>query len=516
MKWREKATKKIKKYWNIDSLKDKQVQVIDEILNGHDVVGLLPTGYGKSMCYLIPPLITKGTMFIISPLISLMEDQINKLSEKGIKCAALNSNNKNKSEDIHHILDGSIRIVFMSPEYLLAEGLDLAAELDEKDLLGFIAIDESHCVSSWGHDFRQDYREVKQFRERFPDIPIMALTATATVHVLKDVIKVLKLDNPQVVRASFDRPNLNIKIEHHPKITKIVSKNKVKEVLIEKAQIMKQYMNKYKDDKIIIYINSRKECEKLETELNKISKNCSHAYHAGMSKKERDEIQKNFSNNTCKIIISTIAFGMGIDQIVKCVVIFGCPSSIEEFYQQIGRGGRDGLPCETVLYYNGASLQVAKYMINKDASRNTNTKVRLDNLKKVEQMVYLKTCYRKYILEYFGETCDFFTCTNCSNCSDDLEDMTDKLWPIIMRSSNDVNQIFEFINTYLIDSGEKYTELIEPLKTWKKYIIKHKILRSSVPDNMKVKISKKFIKVPVISKELTIDEKLSKYENIKF
>jgi RecQ family ATP-dependent DNA helicase len=360
MLWTDKALKYLKKYWNIEQLKDKQIEVINNLLLGNDVIGLLPTGYGKSICYLIPPLVTKKIIFIISPLISLMDDQKDKLTKMGIECSSLHSNNNNKNEEIELILNNKIKIVYMSPEYLIkSDGLHLAKILAEDNKLGFIAIDESHCVSIWGQDFRPEYNNIKKIRETIKYIPFLAVTATATDSVCNDIKINLNLNNPIIIKASFDRPNLYIKVIEYTSNNK---NNKKKNKNEYKTNLALQYINKYPDDKIIIYSNSRNDTEELSNNIN-ILNNCSQAYHAGLTSKIRENIQNKFINGEIKVIISTIAFGMGIDQIVKCVIIYGCPSSIEEYYQQIGRGGRDGKICETIFCFDNSKYALNKYML---------------------------------------------------------------------------------------------------------------------------------------------------------
>jgi len=512
MLWTDKVKKIIKKYWKIDSLKEKQIEVINELLLGNDVIGLLPTGYGKSLCYLLPPLITKKTIFIISPLISLMDDQKDKLNKMNIPCAALNGNNKNKDEEIFKIIDGEIKIVYMSPEYLIkSDGLELAKTLVESNKLGFFAVDESHCISVWGQDFRPEYTKIKTFREIFPQIPIIAVTATATDNVCKDITKMLALNNPSLVRASFDRPNLYIKVQEIP-TTSITEKSKrgnkfkIVQKPVAKEQLVLQWVKKYPNEKIIVYTNSRKDSENIATELNKLSKNCCDAYHAGLSKGLREQIQSKFIEGEIKVIISTIAFGMGIDQIVKCVIIFGSPSSIEEYYQQIGRGGRDGKHCETILYFDYGNLIIAKHMLRDVKMKYPMLyKTKLNNLNKIGKFAYLNTCRRKFILEYFNESCNFFSCSNCDNCCDhELIDMTDQFWSIIMKPNvNLVGVINEIRNKYLneITELDKHNkdkvidlDLLEPIWKWKNYIMENKISKDKLPENLKIKIPSKFIK----------------------
>ena len=420
MKWTIKAEKLLEKHWNIKKLKDEQYEIINNLLLGNDVIGLLPTGGGKSMCYLLPPLLVKKVMLIISPLISLMEDQKEKLDSKGIPCSALHSNNVNKFEDIENILLGNIKIVFMSPEYLVSNGLELADKLYEKGILGFLAIDEAHCISSWGHDFRPEYKQINTFRNKYNDIPILALTATATNKVKDDIISSLELNNAIVIKGSFDRPNLYLEI------TKLIpeeienfknKKLKKTKVHIDKTELVIPFIQKYPDEKIIIYVNSRDDTLELSTELNKIYPNISEGYHAGLSKKKRNTIQNDFINGTIKVIICTIAFGMGIDQKIRVVIIFGCPSSIEEYYQQIGRCGRDGTHAETVLYFDYKNFHIAEWML-KDIKFKFpalyQSKIR--NLNNMKYLINSNTCRRKFILNYFDETYKTNNCKNCDNC----------------------------------------------------------------------------------------------------
>jgi len=523
MLWTDKANKILQKYWgDIKGLKDKQFETINELLLGNDVIGLLPTGYGKSLCYLIPPLITKKTMFIISPLISLMEDQIEKLKQVGIRCSALHSNNLNKEEEIEQIIKGKIKIVYMSPEYLInGSGLSLAETLIKSNKMGYMAIDESHCVSGWGHDFRPEYIKLKIFRELFSDIPILAVTATATTQVCQDISKNLLLNNPVTVRASFDRPNLYIKIAEPP--TMPVGK---KEKSIPREQAVLPYIKKYPNDKIIIYTNSRDSTVELSDALNKINKGCSAAYHAGLTNKVRDSVQTKFSEGEIKIIVSTIAFGMGIDQIVRCVIVFGSPSSIEEFYQQIGRGGRDGLYCDAILYFEYSKLVIGKYML-KDIrfSNPVLYKIKMGKLDQISKMVYMNTCRRKFILEYLNEKCDFFTCDNCDNCKEQkLTDMTNEFWPIIMKKNTSISGCSnEIKNKYLVSINTTYKkkdktielDLMDTLWDWKNHIEENKIKKEDLSEKLKLKIPTKFIKV--ISNEPIkeeIDDKIEKYEKM--
>ena len=474
MLWTDKVKKILKKYWKYDSLKEKQIQVINELLLGNDVIGLLPTGYGKSMCYILPALITKKVIFIISPLISLMDDQKNKLIKMNIPVASLNGNNRNRDIEYKEIIDGKIKIVYMTPEYLTENnGLELANILMENNMLGYLAIDESHCLSSWGHDFRPNYLKIKDFRELYPLIPILAVTATARERVVNEISNFLKLKNPKIIRANFDRPNLYLKCIEMPK---------EKKKLIPEWKIIKNYINKYSNEKIIVYINNRNDTEKISQAINLNISDCSSAYHAGLSKENREEIQNKFNEGTSKVIISTIAFGMGIDQVVKCVLIFGCPSSIEEYYQEIGRGGRDGLPCETVLYYKDFGKK--KYMIKKE--NNNLVANKLDNLYKVKDYFEISTCRRRYILEYFGMNKNYFlsnsfTCNNCDNCkNNNLVDITEKVYEHLIENKPMIKEYKEHLY--------KYSKLLNIFIHWKKIINFNNYSLKDIPNNMLIKL----------------------------
>jgi RecQ family ATP-dependent DNA helicase len=490
MLWTDKAKKYLLKYWNIENLKDKQIEVIDELLSGNDVIGLLPTGYGKSMCYILPPLLTRKVMIIISPLISLMDDQKTSLQNKGIKCSALHCNNKNKDEETYAIIDGVIKIVYMSPEYLVkGNGKELVSILNDNNKLGFIAIDEAHCISSWGHDFRPEYKEIKMIRDEYPNIPMIAVTATATANVCKDIKDNLKLDNPKIIKASFDRPNLYLKVCSMP-TEQVISKKKVVEKQIDPSIVVQPYLEKYKNQKIIIYVNSRINTSELSIDINKNNPNLSEAYHAGLSAKIRDKIHNNFANGTTNIIVSTIAFGMGIDQIVKCVIIFGCTSSIEEYTQMIGRAGRDVKPAETIFFFDKKQFMIKKQMTSKTFSKYQSLcKIKLDNLSKVWSYVYTNTCKRKYMLDYFNEPTNYITCDNCTSCEQKLVDVTDIFSEIIFKE--DLSNAIDIIKAKYIknDIDNLYTILWR----WKNFIIKNKLNIKELEPNMKLRFNQNCI-----------------------
>ena len=538
-KKKKKVSKILKKYWGYSNLKPKQIEIISKFVGGRDVIGLLPTGYGKSMCYLIPPLITKKVIFIISPLISLMDDQKEKLLKRGIPVSALHGNNSRKDREVFDIIDGKIKIVYMSPEYLInGDGMELAKTLNKDKILGYFAVDESHCISVWGHDFRKCYLKIYKFRKKFPHIPILALTATATPIVIDEIGKYLKMVDRLKITANFDRPNLylkciDVKYENYRKKgfkfcingtlhtfnsrdvctkckinphTYYYSKKELEELHINtkkkritkftRMELMKKWLNKYEGSKIIIYVNSRKDCVKLAEEINEVQKKTAIAYHAGMSKKLREMIQLEFSNGKKKIIVSTIAFGMGIDQIVRCVLIFGASSSIEEYYQQIGRAGRDDLPAETILFYEKQKLVVSMQLAKKNIEDHHLLKIKKANLSKMMEFCEFPGCRRRFILEYFQEEHKpkFFCCDYCDNCTEKpLTDYTEKIWNILYNKEKIKNEFneeeIELLRKNKLISGEKvYYQHHNLTKVWKRLIEYKKYTLENIPDKLRIRM----------------------------
>jgi ATP-dependent DNA helicase RecQ len=509
MKWLKKATKILQKHWKLPELKDKQIELIDNILNGNDTIGLLPTGYGKSLCYLLPPLLCKKVMIIISPLIALMDDQKDSLAKKGINCAVLHSNNKNRDEEIKEILNGMIHIIYMSPEWLVRTtdsedddetnftgGMKLAQQLHSMDMLGFLAVDESHCCSVWGNDFRTEYKEIKIVREYFPDIPIMAVTATATTKVCKDIAKMLCLDDMKLVKGSFDRPNINISVMEIPMTSTyevVRGRNKIVEKQESNKNLVLPYIKKYKDERIIIYIENKELTEELEKDLQSVGINAL-SYHAGYNAKKRIEIQTKFIEGECKVIICTSAFGMGIDQIVKCVIVIGCPKSIEEYYQQIGRAGRDNMPCEAVLFFDYSKYCKISFLMKREKD-TIYRHVKEANMNKVVKYAYSTLCRRQHILEYFDEKCTFLNCDNCDNCCD-LVDMTDKLMDIVKGKQNLLTIVNKIRNNFLqpiMNEKRKPVDyqLKDFLEKWQLYYSKNKDLRIKIPKKFLIPENKK-------------------------
>ena len=504
-------TSVLNKYWKDMILKDKQIETIESFMNGTDTIALLPTGYGKSMCYILPPLITNKVIFIISPLIALMEDQKEKLVEKKIPVSTLHSNNINRTKEIKEIINGNINIVYMSPEYLVqGEGMELAEKLIKLNRMGYLAIDESHCISTWGHDFRSDYMELKNFRINFPTIPILAVTATATKQVVEDIITNTLLKDTKIIRTKFDRPNLYLKCNA------IVKKNTKDNMITTKINIIKPYLEKYKMDKIIIYVNSRKDTIELSEEINnvfnKIGINSS-PYHAGMTKDMRQTVQENFSNkitNKINCIVCTVAFGMGIDIVVRCVLILGSPNSIENYYQMIGRAGRDGIHADTIFFFQHKNIMIEKKMNGEKMKELSldNTNINNNIIKEVFQnkeiclnnivkYFYTNICRRRFILEYFGEIPKFFCCNNCDNCCErDLVDYTDrikmvvfnkKVKPVLFSDIFNKMELEQLTNSMLISKSGSYYYHTSSLKNWVKLLTLNNFIEN-VPFKYRLRI----------------------------
>lgn len=330
----------LKKFYGYDSFRPNQAEIIDDVIRGNDCLVLMPTGGGKSICYQIPALAMEGTAIVVSPLISLMKDQVDALKANGIPAEALNSGN-DSNEDIiirRRCLSGDLKLIYVSPEKLLSEIAFLFNNLK----ISLFAIDEAHCISQWGHDFRPEYTQLNILHERFPHVPIMALTATADKITREDIVKQLRLNvsiekKEHVFISSFDRPNLSLKVIKESK-----KANKLKYIV--------SYIRLHPGDAGIIYCLSRKTTETIASSLRAKGIHTCY-YHAGMEHAERERVQQQFKDDSIQVVCATIAFGMGIDKSnVRFVFHYNMPKSIENFYQEIGRAGRDGDPADTVLF----------------------------------------------------------------------------------------------------------------------------------------------------------------------
>lgn len=383
----------LKRFFGYESFRPNQLEIIENAMSGNDSLVLMPTGGGKSICYQIPALALPGTTIVVSPLISLMKDQVETLKANGIEAAALNSDNTADRDTIirRKCMDGDMKLLYVSPEKLLTEIPYLLSHIH----ISLFAIDEAHCISQWGHDFRPEYAQLGQLRERFPSVPIMALTATADRITRHDIITQLKLRNCSEYISSFDRPNLNLSVKRG-------FRDK------EKMAFILNFIKARPFDAGIIYCLSRKTTEKVATSLRTKGINAL-PYHAGLSNQERSETQEKFKNDEVQVVCATIAFGMGIDKSnIRWVIHFNMPKSIESFYQEIGRAGRDGAPADTVLFYSIADI----IQLTEFAKSSGQQEVNMDKLKRMREYAESSVCRRRILLNYFNEQ----TAHDCGNC----------------------------------------------------------------------------------------------------
>lgn len=388
-------------YFGYDSFRPYQEEIINSALSGQDCLVLMPTGGGKSMCFQIPALIMKGTCIVISPLISLMQDQVDALKSLGIEAAALNSTNDFSQEALirRRCVSGQIKLLYMSPERLSSEISHLLRDIS----ISMFAIDEAHCISQWGHDFRPDYLNLSQLRDLFPDVPIMALTATADKITRKDITIQLKLRNHREYVSSFDRPNLSLSVKRGYR-----SK--------EKNAYIINFIKARPLDPGIIYCLTRKTTEQLAENLKGRGIKAE-AYNAGMDSATRSDVQQRFKQDDVQVICATIAFGMGIDKSnIRWIIHYNLPKSIESYYQEIGRAGRDGAPADTILFYSLSDIiQIREF--NKESGQK---EINDDKLKRMREYAESVVCRRRILLNYFGESSPN-DCGNCDVCANPPE-----------------------------------------------------------------------------------------------
>ena len=386
----------LRNYYGYDFFRPNQEAIIREVMQGNDCLVLMPTGGGKSICYQIPALALPGTAVVVSPLISLMHDQVETLKANGIAAAELNSNNDSTDEMIirRRCMSGDLKLIYVSPEKLISEIPFLFSNIK----ISLFAIDEAHCISQWGHDFRPEYSQLGTIREHFAHVPIIALTATADKITRQDIVKQLHLNGKTFV-SSFDRPNLSLSVR----------RGGTKQ---EKLHYIYRFINGHPGDAGIIYCLSRKNTEMVAMELKKKGINAA-AYHAGLSTEERASVQERFKMDQVQVVCATIAFGMGIDKgNVRWVIHYNLPKSIESFYQEIGRAGRDGAPADTVLFYSMADV----IQLRSFAEESGQKEVNMEKLKRMQEYAESRVCRRRILLNYFGEEATH-DCGHCDVCA---------------------------------------------------------------------------------------------------
>ncbi len=376
-----------------DAFRNHQETIINRVLDKRDTLVLMPTGGGKSICYQIPALIFDGVTIVVSPLISLMKDQVQALQANGIDADYANSSMTPLEEEavLSKAMRGKLKLLYLSPEKLLSVRDTWLTSIP----VSLIAIDEAHCISMWGHDFRPEYTQMAALRKQFSEIPFIALTATADKLTRKDIIEQLGLLEAETFISSFDRKNLSLDIR-----AQIPKKDRIKQIV--------RFIEERKNESGIIYCLSRKNTEEIAGDLQSFGIHASY-YHAGMNPQKREQIQEQFINDDLQIIVATIAFGMGIDKSnVRWVIHNNLPKNIEGYYQEIGRAGRDGLPSDTILYFNYKDVILLKQFADQSGQSN----VQLEKLKRMQQFAEATSCRRKILLAYFGEHLE----ENCGNC----------------------------------------------------------------------------------------------------
>ncbi|ELR69351.1 ATP-dependent DNA helicase RecQ [Fulvivirga imtechensis AK7] len=444
----------LKKHFGYDSFRHQQKEIIHHILEGRDALVLMPTGGGKSLCYQVPALIFEGVTIVISPLIALMKDQVDALRLNGISAAYLNSSlsQQEQAEVMRLLRDNRLKLLYLAPERLVSGDKGFINFLKDQAKLSMIAIDEAHCISQWGHDFRPEYTQLATLKSVFPEVPVVALTATADKLTQDDILQQLKLHNPKKFVSSFNRENIYYFVS---------PKRRSYDQLL-------QFLNKHKDDTGIIYTLSRASAESLAEQLIADGYDA-RPYHAGLDRDVRDKHQDLFIKDQIKIITATIAFGMGIDKSnVRFVVHMDLPKNIEGYYQETGRAGRDGLKSEALLFYSYADVKKLKSFVEVEGNTQQ-SEIMLKKLNEMAEYGELRTCRRKYLLNYFDEEAAD-ECGSCDVCLSEEEKFDGTV--IAQKVLSAVTRLEERFGTgYVIDflRGSKSAKIWDKHKSLKTY-----------------------------------------------
>ena len=397
---KQQALRMLETYFGYTSFRPAQEAPIASLLRNEDVIGIMPTGAGKSICFQIPALCKSGLTIVFSPLISLMKDQVDGLLVQNIPAALINSTltQAEFNKTMYEVRSGKIKLLYIAPERL---GSNFFCNVLRALPIAQVIVDEAHCISEWGHDFRPSYRLIGEWLNSLPKRPIVgAFTATATKYVENDIKKLLGLDNANVYVTGFDRPNLSFSVIRTPK----------------RMDYVVHYVRQHDNENGIIYCATRKDVDRVYENLTRAGIKVGH-YHGGLSDEVRREMQNAYADDKLQVMVATNAFGMGIDKSnVRYVLHYQMPRNMESYYQEAGRAGRDGAPAECILLYSGQDVQVHKYLIEQSIETPERQEVELRKLQSMIDYCFCSNCLRKYMLNYFGESTVWTTCDNCSSC----------------------------------------------------------------------------------------------------